>query len=83
MTGFVLSKFHSGRAVKKLKKKHAKEQKQLYTQYYNDVYKMQEQINDYAYQVRASSGVSRERSDQVRSEARPGCSKYRYTRSEC
>lgn len=37
-------KFHSGRATKKLKKKHMKEQKALYTQYYNDVYQLQETI---------------------------------------
>jgi hypothetical protein len=36
-------KVHSGRATKKLKKKHMHEQKELYTQYYNDVYKLQEQ----------------------------------------
>lgn len=40
---FVGGKVHSGRAVKKLKKKHLLEQKELYTQYYNDVYKLQEQ----------------------------------------
>ena len=31
-------KIHSGRATKALQKKHKKEQKNLYTQYYNDVY---------------------------------------------
>ena len=36
-------KFHSGRTAKKLKAKFQKEQKQLYTQYYNDVYKLTEQ----------------------------------------
>jgi len=36
-------KVHSGRATKKLKSKFQKEQKQLYTQYYNDVYKLSEQ----------------------------------------
>jgi len=40
---FLGGKFHSGRATKKLKKKHLLEQKELYTQYYNDVYKLQEQ----------------------------------------
>jgi len=35
-------KIHSGRATKALQKKHKKEQKNLYTQYYNDVYKLQE-----------------------------------------
>jgi len=47
--GFVVGKLHSGRKLRTLKKSHAKEQKKLYTQYYNDVYKMQEQINEYAY----------------------------------
>jgi Ca2+-binding EF-hand superfamily protein len=37
------AKIHSGRATKKLKTKHQKEQKQLYSQYYNDVYKLSEQ----------------------------------------
>lgn len=37
------AKFHSKRVAKKLKVKHQKEQKQLYAQYYNDVYKLSEQ----------------------------------------
>lgn len=37
------AKFHSKRVAKKLKVKHSKEQKQLYAQYYNDVYKLSEQ----------------------------------------
>lgn len=37
------AKFHSKRVAKKLKVKHQKEQKQLYSQYYNDVYKLSEQ----------------------------------------
>ena len=36
------AKFHSGRAVKKIKTKFQKEQKELYSQYYNDVYKLTE-----------------------------------------
>ena len=36
-------KYHSGKVSKKLKSKFQKEQKQLYTQYYNDVYKLTEQ----------------------------------------
>ena len=56
--GFVFGKLHSGRAVKKLKKQHQKEQKKLYTQYYNDVYKMQEQINEYAYQAEHYKSVA-------------------------
>ena len=46
--GFVVSKLHSGRTMSRLKKKHAKDQKQLYTQYYNDIYTLQEQLNQYA-----------------------------------
>lgn len=37
------AKIHSSRAVNKVKKKHAQDQKTLYTQYYNDVYKLEEQ----------------------------------------
>ena len=37
------ARFHSRRVAKKLKVKHSKEQKQLYSQYYNDVYKLSEQ----------------------------------------
>ena len=37
------AKIHSGRVTKKLKKKHQQDQKTLYTQYYNDVYKLEEQ----------------------------------------
>ena len=37
------AKIHSGRMAKKLKQKHKKDQKTLYTQYYNDVYKLEEQ----------------------------------------
>lgn len=48
---FVGGKIHSGRVVKGLKKKHQKEQKALYTQYYNDVYKLQEQNAQLIYAV--------------------------------
>ncbi|KAL3774098.1 hypothetical protein ACHAWO_008494 [Cyclotella atomus] len=37
------AKFHSGRLTKKMKAKHLKDQKALYTQYYSDVYKLEEQ----------------------------------------
>lgn len=54
ITAWVLgAKFHVGRATKELKRKHKSEQKKLYSQYYNDVYKLgdqnsllQEQIED-------------------------------------
>jgi len=44
-------KIHSTRASKTLKKKHMKETKSLYTQYYNDVYKLQQQNADLAVAV--------------------------------
>ena len=37
------SKFHCSRLQKKLNSKHKSEQKALYTQYYNDVYTLQQQ----------------------------------------
>lgn len=40
---FAGAKFHCGRAVRKAKTKFQQEQKQLYSQYYNDVYKLTEQ----------------------------------------
>lgn len=40
---FMGGKYHSNRLSKQLKTKFQKEQKQLYTQYYNDVYKLSEQ----------------------------------------
>jgi hypothetical protein len=58
---FLGAKFHSGRAGKKLKRKFQSEQKQLYSQYYNDVYKLSEQnsvlqsqINDLTELVRST-----------------------------
>jgi Ca2+-binding EF-hand superfamily protein len=43
---FLGGKFHAGRTAKKLKSKFQKEQKQLYSQYYNDVYKLTEQNHE-------------------------------------
>ena len=40
---FIGGKFHSRRVVKKLNTKFKKEQKDLYTQYYSDVYTLKEQ----------------------------------------
>mmetsp|Transcript_28605 Transcript_28605/g.52213 ORF Transcript_28605/g.52213 Transcript_28605/m.52213 type:complete len:126 (-) Transcript_28605:197-574(-) len=37
------AKVQSNRVTKKMKSKHLKDQKALYTQYYNDVYKLEEQ----------------------------------------
>ena len=45
------AKVHSNKAAKLLKKKHMKEAKTLYSQYYNDVYKLQEQIAELAQAV--------------------------------
>ena len=42
--GWILgSSFHCGRLKKKLSGKHKSDQKALYTQYYNDVYSLQQQ----------------------------------------
>ena len=43
LSWFAGGKYHSGKATKKMKNRFQKEQKQLYTQYYNDVYKLSEQ----------------------------------------
>ena len=43
---FVGGKFHSRRVKKKLEKKHKKDQKELYQQYYNDVYALQKEKAD-------------------------------------
>lgn len=40
---FVGGKYHAGKVSKKLNTKHKHEQKELYTQYYNDVYTLKEQ----------------------------------------
>ena len=37
------AKIHSARTVQKMKTKHMKDQKNLYSQYYNDVYTLKEQ----------------------------------------
>eukprot|EP00957_Ditylum_brightwellii_P076965 5849457-Ditylum_brightwellii.AAC.1 len=48
---FLGGKIHSGKVRKKLNKKHLSEQKNLYTQYYNDVYKLQETIAEQQYVI--------------------------------
>jgi len=48
---FAGAKFHSGRVLRKAKAKFQKEQKQLYSQYYNDVYKLTEQNQELQYMV--------------------------------
>mmetsp|Transcript_31743 Transcript_31743/g.64604 ORF Transcript_31743/g.64604 Transcript_31743/m.64604 type:complete len:171 (+) Transcript_31743:273-785(+) len=48
--GYILgAKIHTGRAAKKLKKIQQREQKNLYTQYYTDVSKLQEQNAELQY----------------------------------
>ncbi len=44
-------RFHSSRLKLKFKRDHMKSQKTLYSQYYNDVYKLQQQNADLAYVV--------------------------------
>ena len=39
-------KIHSQRKEKKLNKRHKEEQKALYSQYYNDVYQLQQQNSE-------------------------------------
>jgi len=43
------AKIHTARTMRKMKTKHMKDQKNLYSQYYNDVYKLQEQNAELAY----------------------------------
>jgi len=50
-TWIVGAKYHSGKVAKKLKRKHQGEQKKLYSQYYNDVYKLSEQNKQLQNQV--------------------------------
>jgi len=48
---FLGARVQSNKATRALKKKHMKETKTLYSQYYNDVYKLQEQNAEMAYAV--------------------------------
>ena len=50
-TYFLGAKIHSGRVAKKLNKKHQQDQKTLYTQYYNDVYKLEEKKVELQYTI--------------------------------
>jgi len=51
-TGWLVgAKIHSARTIQKMKTKHMKDQKNLYSQYYNDVYKLQQQNAELAYVV--------------------------------
>lgn len=44
-------KYHSYRVLRKAKRKFQREQKQLYSQYYNDVYKLTEQVQELTYLI--------------------------------
>lgn len=48
---FLGGRVQANKATKALKKKHMKETKTLYSQYYNDVYKLQEQNAELAYAI--------------------------------
>jgi len=48
---YIGGRFHATRLKSKLKRSHMKSQKTLYSQYYNDVYKLQQQNADLAYAV--------------------------------
>jgi Ca2+-binding EF-hand superfamily protein len=55
---FACSKFGCRKLIKKLKKKQTNEQKELYSQYFNDVYKLQEQSNElYDYVAKLESAL--------------------------
>lgn len=45
------AKIHANRKVQKIRTKHMKDQKNLYSQYYNDVYKLQQQNAELTYVV--------------------------------
>jgi hypothetical protein len=48
---FLGSKIHVARTMRKMKTKHMKDQKNLYSQYYNDVYKLQQQNAELTYVI--------------------------------
>jgi hypothetical protein len=62
-------KFHSRGATKKLKSQFQKEQKALYTQYYNDVYKLTEQNNQLTYMVEQLETALKDTKDKAELEA--------------
>jgi Ca2+-binding EF-hand superfamily protein len=61
--------FHSGRAVKEMKRKHKGEQKKLYSQYYNDVYKLGDQNNLLQQQIEALTELVKDTESQAELEA--------------
>ena len=57
---FMGGKVHSSRVSKKLKTKFQKEQKELYSQYYNDVYKLTEQNQELQHAVQSLQSTLKE-----------------------
>jgi hypothetical protein len=68
-TWVVGGRVHARGATKKLKTKFQKEQKALYTQYYNDVYKLTEQNNQLQYAVEILEKNLKETKDKAEMEA--------------
>jgi hypothetical protein len=68
-TWVVGGKIHSRGATKKLKTQFQKEQKALYTQYYNDVYKLTEQNNQLTYMVEQLENALKDTKDKAELEA--------------
>ncbi|KAL7466096.1 hypothetical protein ACHAXS_006394 [Conticribra weissflogii] len=69
LTYFLGAKIHSGRVAKKLKKKHQQDQKALYTQYYNDVYKLEEQKAEQQYLIDQHQGTLQQTNEKHEMEA--------------
>ncbi len=69
LTYFLGAKIHSGRVAKKLKKKHQQDQKALYTQYYNDVYKLEEQKAEQQYLIDQLQGTLQQTNEKHEMEA--------------
>jgi|EP00979_Chaetoceros_neogracilis_P004576 hypothetical protein len=62
---FCGAKLHAARTVRKMKTKHMKDQKNLYSQYYNDVYKLQQQNAELAYVVDQYQGAIKNVADEM------------------
>mmetsp|Transcript_61178 Transcript_61178/g.72636 ORF Transcript_61178/g.72636 Transcript_61178/m.72636 type:complete len:248 (-) Transcript_61178:137-880(-) len=66
---FIGGKIHSRRVTKKIKAKHMSEQKTLYTQYYSDVYKLQEQNAELQYVVEQLQSALKEVQEKAEQDA--------------
>ena len=62
------AKIHAARTVRKMKTKHMKDQKNLYAQYYNDVYKLQQQNAELAYVVEQYQEAIKSVGDEMQNE---------------